>query len=43
MVWLVGAVTAASAVTGVMLGQFSPGLELMGILLAAATLMTVRA
>jgi hypothetical protein len=40
---LVGAVTVASAATGLMLGQVTVGVELLGIVLAAITLMTVRA
>jgi len=43
MSWLVGAVTIASAVTGVMLGQVTAGAEFMGVVLAGLTLMTVRA
>jgi hypothetical protein len=43
MTWLVGAVTVASAVTGVMLGQVSAGMEFFGVVLAGLTMMTVRA
>jgi hypothetical protein len=43
MSWLVGAVTVASAVTGVMLGQVTAGFEFLGVVLVGLTLMTVRA
>ena len=40
---LIGAVTVASAVTAVMLGQVPAGMEFLGVVLAGLTLMTVRA
>jgi hypothetical protein len=40
---LVGAVTVASAIAGVMLGQVTAGMEFFGVILAGLTLMTVRA
>jgi hypothetical protein len=40
---LIGAVTVASAIAGLVLGQVSAGTEFFGVVLAGLTLMTVRA
>jgi hypothetical protein len=42
MSWLIGAVTVASMLCGVMLGQITAGFEMLGVMLAAAVLMTLR-
>ena len=39
---VVGAVTVASAVFGLMLGQISVGTELLGVLIAAGVVMSLR-
>jgi hypothetical protein len=39
---VVGAVTVASAVFGMMLGQISIGTELLGVLIAAGVVMSLR-
>jgi hypothetical protein len=40
---LIGALTVASTLFGYMIGQISIGAEMVGVLLAASVLMTVRA
>jgi hypothetical protein len=42
MSWLVGALTLAGTVLSVALGQVAAGGEALGVIIAAATLMTVR-
>ena len=39
---LIGAVTVASTLFGVMLGQIAVGTESLGVLIGAAVLMTLR-
>jgi hypothetical protein len=43
MSWLIGALTLAGTVVSVALGQVSAGTEALGVVIAALTLMTVRA
>jgi hypothetical protein len=40
---LIGTVTLASAVSGVLLGQITAGAEFAGVIIASLTLMTMRA
>ncbi len=42
MSWLIGTVTVASTLCGVMLGQITAGFEMLGVMLAAMVLMTLR-
>jgi hypothetical protein len=42
MSWIVGALTAASTLASLFLGQISVGGEFLGVLLASAVLMTLR-
>lgn len=39
---LIGALTVASTMFGLMLGQISAGFELLGVLIAAGVLMSLR-
>ncbi|HZS85050.1 MAG TPA: hypothetical protein VFA50_19405 [Stellaceae bacterium] len=39
---LVGALTVASTLFGLLLGQISAGAEMLGVLIAATVLMTLR-
>jgi hypothetical protein len=43
MSWWVGALTLTGTVLSVALGQITAGAEALGVVIAAATLMTVRA
>jgi hypothetical protein len=43
MTWWVGVLTLAGTVVSVALGQVAAGAEALGVVIAAATLMTVRA
>jgi hypothetical protein len=43
MTWWIGMLTMAGTVVGVVLGQVAAGGEALGVVIAAATLMTVRA
>jgi hypothetical protein len=42
MTWIVGALTLAGTVVSVALGQVTAGAEALGVIIAAATLMTLR-
>jgi hypothetical protein len=42
MTWLIGALTVASTLCGLLLGQITAGFEMFGVLIAAAVLMTLR-
>ena len=42
MSWLVGSLTVASTLFGLMLGQITAGFEMFGVLIAAGVLMTLR-
>jgi len=42
MSWLVGTLTVASTLFGLMIGQITAGFELIGVLIAAGVLMTLR-
>jgi hypothetical protein len=43
MSWLVGSVTVASTLSGLLLGQITAGFEMFGVRIVAAVLMTLRA
>jgi hypothetical protein len=43
MSWLIGVLTVASTVFGVLLGQVAAGFESLGVILAGIVLMTLRA
>jgi hypothetical protein len=42
MSWLIGTLTVASTLFGVMLGQITAGFEMLGVMLVAMVLMTLR-
>jgi len=42
MSWLVGTLTVASTLFGLMIGQITAGFALIGVLFAAGVLMTLR-
>ncbi len=42
MSWLIGTLTVASTLCGLALGQITAGFEMVGVLIAAAVLMTLR-
>jgi hypothetical protein len=43
MSWLIGVLTVASTIFGVLLGQVAAGFESLGVILAGIVLMTLRA